>query len=154
MAEYPYLYYSKNNILNDSEFYKQNFSLYSKDDTTKFDNNTNLDNIKSNKSLISKQTVNNFNQYEEINNNKLNSDIFQLFNDNMDKGISYFDFQSNNFCSNHFTICSHINQDSLKNNKNKNDNNNLSNNIFLNKKRKLFKVKYPNDFFTIFVPGG
>ena len=151
MAEYPYS--SKFYILNDLEFYKQNFSSNSKDDTTKFDNNSNLDNIESNKSLIPKETVKIFNQYEIINNNELQSDIFPLFNDNMDKGISYYDFQNNNFCSNHFTIPFHINQDSYQNNENKN-NNNLSKKNFLNKKRKRkFNVEYPNDFF-IFSPGG
>ena len=60
MAEYPYS--SKFYILNDLEFYKQNFSSNSKDDTTKFDNNSNLDNIESNKSFIPKETVKIFNQ--------------------------------------------------------------------------------------------
>lgn len=69
----------------------------------------------------------------------------------MHKGISYYDFQNNNLCSNYFTIPSHFNQDSYQNDEHKN---NLSKNNFLNKKRKrkLFKLEYPNDFF-IFFPG-
>ena len=70
---------------------------------------------------------------------------------NVNKGVINSDFQNNISFPNHFTIPSHIIENCFPNNKNKN--NCLSNVKLLNKKRKLFKIEYPTDFF-IFYHGG
>ena len=139
MAEYPYS--SKFNYLNDSEFYKLIFSLNSEDDSTNIDNDNNVYNIKTNQSTIFNQTISNLNQSEVINNNE--SETIRnlgLFNDTPTPSINF-----------DFNIPSHFNQE-CSNNLKENDTK-LSENNFLNKKRKLFKIIYPNEFF-IFNRGG
>ena len=139
MAEYPYS--SKFNYLNDSEFYKPIFSLNSEDDSTNIDNDNNVYNIKTNQSAIFNQTISNLNQSEVINNNE--SETIRnlgLFNNTSKPSINF-----------DFNIPSHFNQD-CSNNLKENDTK-LSENNFLNKKRKLFKIIYPNEFF-IFNRGG
>ena len=139
MAEYPYN--SKFNYINDSELYMPNFSLNHEDDSTNIDNDSNINTIKSNQTFIFNQTVNILNQNEKINNNeseKLSN--FGLFNDTLKPSINF-----------DFNIPSHFNQD-CSNNLKENDTK-LSDKNFLNKKRKLFKIKYPNEFF-IFNRGG
>ena len=134
--------YSYSSKLNDSWLIKPTFSFNSEDDTTKYDNNSNLNNMDSNQSLIFNHTINDLNQNEIINDNESDKSInFGLFNDT-----------SNSFINFDFNIPSHFNQD-YSNNLKKNDTIKLPDNKFLNRKRKLFDIKYPNEFF-IFSRGG
>ena len=108
-------------------------SLNSEDDSTNFDNNYNLNNLESNQSLIYNPTINFLNQNEIINNNESErNNIFGSFNDKSNISIN-------------FNIPSHFNQHSPINTK-KNEIE-LSEKAFLNKKRNLFKIEYPNEFF-------
>ena len=140
MDEHSYSSTSKFNYINNPEFFISN-NFNSENDSTNFDNNTNLNNIEYNQSLIFNQTVYYSNQNEIINNIELEQiGNFGLFND-----------KSNISINSAFNIPSHFNQDSPINTKKSEIK--LNEKKFLNKKRNLFNIKYPNEFF-IFDKGG
>ena len=138
---YIMMYFPNLDDLNDSHCFLSKFNLNSEDNFSNFDtnnNNSELNKIESNLSIL--------------NNNKMGkSSDFEVFNDNINPTIN-FDFHNNNFLSNNFAISSHVKLDYYDNNLKEIDTK-LPDNKFLNKKRKLFKNLYPNEFF-IFNRGG